>query len=153
MRSIIRKVIILTLCLYSAFFFMGGFLAPVFAHFKNYDLSAMLTSLYVYSCHQQPNRTFWIMGYPMALCCRCFGFYIGVFSAGIADLFDKLNVRYRVFIILLLISVIDITLNFCIKFNTGNIIRFIVGIIMGLLFVVVISHLLKGKWRKENYES
>ena len=155
MKNKIRKIVILLFCLYSAFFFIGGLMAPVLAHYKFYDLSATLTSLYVYSCHQQPDRSFWILGYPMALCCRCLGFYIGVFIAGFVDIFDKLKINLKTFIILLLISVIDIVINYGLgeRHNTGNITRFVVGLIMGLLFVVFISHLFKRQWRKGRNEN
>ena len=155
MKDKIRKIIISLFCLYSAFFFIGSTLAPILAHFKYYDSSAMLTSLYVYSCHQEPDRCFWILGYPVALCCRCLGFYIGVFITGLIDIFDKLNINLKTFIILLLITVIDIVINYGFgirHFNTGNITRFIVGLIMGLLFIVFISHLFRRQWRKGNNE-
>ena len=155
MRFNTRKFIILLFCIYSAFFFVGSLLAPILAHFKFYDLSATFTSLYVYSCHQQPDRSFWIFGYPVALCCRCLGFYIGVFVASIINIFDKLNVNLKTFIILLIVVTIDITINYGlgVKHNTGNITRFIIGLIMGLLFVVAICHLFNRKWRKESNEN
>ena len=154
MKSALRRILVLFFCLYSAFFFVGGIAAPILAHFKYYDLSSMFTSLYLYSCHQQPDRTFWIFGYPMALCCRCLGFYIGVFIFGILDLFDKLKVNFKTFIILLLITIIDIIINYglVMRHNTGNITRFIVGLIMGLLFITAISYLFKRNWRKEEYD-
>ena len=155
MKEIIRKIVLIFFCAYSAFFFVGGILAPILAHFKYYDLSATFTSLYVYSCHQQPDRCFWILGYPMALCCRCLGFYIGVFITGFVAIFDKLHMNLKTFIILLLITIIDIVINYGlgIRHNTGNITRFIIGLIMGLLFVVFISHLFKRQWRKVNNEN
>ena len=32
-------------------------------------------------CHQDPERSFWIVGAPIAICVRCLGIYLGV-SAG-----------------------------------------------------------------------
>lgn len=155
MKKKFKIELIFILCLYSAFFFIGSTLAPILAHFKYYDLSAILTSLYVYSCHQEPNRCFWILGYPVALCCRCLGFYIGVFITGFIDIFDKLHIDFKTFIILFLITVIDIIVNYGFgirHYNTGNTIRFIIGLIMGLLFIVSISHLFEMQWRKESNE-
>ncbi len=155
MKIIIKKIFILFLCLYSAFFFVGSTLAPILAHYKQYDLSATLTSLYIYSCHQQPDRTFWILGYPAALCCRCLGFYIGVCISGIFELFDKLKINFKTFIFLFSISIIDIFINYGLKerHNTGNLTRFIIGLIMGLLFIVVVSHLFNRQWRKGSNEN
>ncbi|MBR2069451.1 MAG: DUF2085 domain-containing protein [Candidatus Gastranaerophilales bacterium] len=155
MRQKIRKIIILFFCLYSAFFFLGSLLAPIMAYMKQYDFSALLTSLYMYSCHQQPDRSFWIFGYPMALCSRCFGFYFGVIVFGIFELLNKLKISLKTFIILLIITVIDIIINYGLpqRYNTGNITRFVVGMIMGLLFVVILSFLLKKEWRVVRHEN
>ena len=155
MKQKIRKIIILLFCLYSAFFFIGSTLAPIMAYMKHYDFSALLTSLYMYSCHQQPDRSFWILGYPMALCCRCIGFYLGVFIFGFIDIFDRLRVSLKTFVTLLIISIIDIVINYGLqeRHNTGNVTRFIVGIIMGLLFVSVISYLFKKEWRIKKHEN
>lgn len=156
MKKKFKIALISILCLYSAFFFIGSILAPILAHYKYYNLSAMLTSLYVYSCHQEPNRCFWILGYPVALCCRCLGFYIGVFISGIIDIFDKLHITLKTFVILFLATVVDIVVNYGFgirHYNTGNITRFIIGLIMGLLFIVILSHLFRRQWRKVRDEN
>jgi uncharacterized membrane protein len=154
MKQKIRKIIITLFVLYSAFFFIGSTLAPIMAHIKQYDFSAILTSLYMYSCHQQPDRSFWILGYPVALCCRCLGFYIGVFICGLVDIFDRLKMSFKWFIALFVISVIDIYINYGLaeRHNTGNVTRFVIGLIMGLLFVSIISYLFKKEWRIKKYE-
>lgn len=137
------------------FFIAGSLLAPILAHYKYYDLSATLTSLYIYSCHQQPDRCFWVMGYPVALCCRCLGFYTGVFITGSTAMLDKFKISLKCFLVLLLISIIDIFINYGLKIrhNTGNITRFIIGLIMGLLFIAFINYLFERQWRKESNEN
>mgnify|MGYP002770967178 CR=1 FL=1 len=152
MKQKIRKVIIILFCLYSAFFIIGSTLAPIMAYFKHYNFSALLTSLFLYSCHQQPDRSFWILGYPMALCCRCYGFYLGVIISGIIALFNKLKISLNVFIFIFVLCFIDIIINFSINtiHNTGNITRFIVGVLMGVLFIIGLDYLLKFKRRSKN---
>ena len=39
--------------------------------------SPLIHSLFRPLCHQQPGRSFWIAGAPMAACARCLGIYIG----------------------------------------------------------------------------
>lgn len=150
----IRKIILLMFCLYSVFFFAGSTLAPVMAHFKYYDLSAILTATYMFSCHQQPDRSFWILGYPTALCCRCYGFYLGVIISGIVALFDKLKISRKLFIIIFMLCFIDIIINCGLgkAVNTGNITRFIIGILMGTLFITGLDCILKFK-RRNKYEN
>lgn len=148
MRKKIEKIVIFLFVSYSVFFFLGAVLSPIMAHFEKFELSAKLTAMFMFSCHQQPDRSFWLLGYPVALCCRCLGFYLGVITSGIFELFDKLNIKLKLFLILFAISLIDIFINYGLGIrvhNTGNITRFIVGIIMGLLFVVILQYLLKGK--------
>ncbi len=148
MRNVIKKIVIIFFLLYSLFFVIGSTLSPVFAHFKLYEQSSLITSLYVHACHQQPDRSFWLFGYPIALCCRCYGFYIGVVVSSIIALFNKLKLSFKVFSLLLFLIIIDITLNFIVHINTGNIVRFTVGIIMGFLFISTVSYLLN--YKKEN---
>ena len=149
---ILRNIIILFFCLYSLFFIIGSTLAPIMAYLKQYDLSAILTSTYMYSCHQQPDRSFWLFGYPMALCSRCYGFYMGVSAACIAALLNKLKISIKVFIILTIFCIIDIIINFGLghRLNTGNITRFIVGIFMGILFVTVLDNIIRLIRRRKN---
>jgi len=96
----------------------------------------------MFSCHQQPDRSFWLLGYPVALCCRCLGFYCGVVISGIVAIFDKLKINLKWFIGLALLCAVDIYINYGLGIrvhNTGNITRFIVGVVMGLLFVVILQ--------------
>ena len=39
--------------------------------------SPLIDALFRPLCHQQPGRSFWIAGAPMAVCARCLGVYIG----------------------------------------------------------------------------
>lgn len=151
MKNRIRIILLILFSLYSAYFFIGSTLAPILAHYQHYDLSAKLTSLFIYSCHQQPDRSFWLMGYPVALCCRCYGVYLATMVASIFAIFNKLKINKYLIIILVLISVIDLYINYGMGIrthNTGNIVRFIVGIIMGLLITLGINGIFKYKKEK-----
>lgn len=151
MKNRIRIILLILFSLYSAYFFIGSTLAPILAHNQYYDLSAKLTSIFVYSCHQQPDRSFWLLGYPVALCCRCYGVYFATMITSIVAIFNKLKLNKITIIILILISAIDIYINYGMGIrvhNTGNIIRFIVGIIMGLLITVCINGIFNIKKEK-----
>jgi len=37
----------------------------------------ILHAAYGRVCHQMPERSLWILGYPMAVCSRCLGIYLG----------------------------------------------------------------------------
>ena len=93
MEVIIKKFLLVLFCFYSAFFFAGSLLAPVLAHYHFYDLSAVLTSTFMFSCHQQPDRSFWVLGYPVALCARCLGFYLGVMLTSGFMVFKQIKIN------------------------------------------------------------
>lgn len=151
----IRIIFLILFALYSGFFIIGSTFAPLLAHYKYYVLSSKLTSLFIYSCHQQPDRSFWLFGYPVALCCRCYGVYLSTMISSILVIFNKLKLNRRTIVVLILVTVIDIYINYGMGIrihNTGNVIRFIVGIIMGLLITVGINRILniKGELNYEN---
>lgn len=145
MGRILKKIVFILFSIYSLFFFLSSLLAPVLAYFQYYDLSAKLTSVFVYSCHQRPDRVFWILGYPSALCARCFGFYLGVALSCIFACFKEIKTRKISIIILFLFVFIDLFLNVVIGFDTHNCTRFLIGIFMGRLFVLTLNFVLNFK--------
>ena len=150
MKKIIRIVILVLFCLYCAFFIIGSSLAPIFAHFGLYEPSAILTSPLMYSCHQQPTRSFWFLGYPVAICCRCYGFYLGVCITTIFAIFNKLNIKLKTLLILIMLCITDITINCLFSTNTGNYTRFIIGILMGLIFVRLLCYIFEIRKGEKN---
>ena len=54
--------------------------APVLLSFGRAE-SAALYAAFAPLCHQVAERSWTVLGYPLAVCVRCFGFYCGVFGA------------------------------------------------------------------------
>ncbi|MCJ7681492.1 MAG: DUF2085 domain-containing protein, partial [Candidatus Aminicenantes bacterium] len=52
------------------------FLAPVL-HRQGHPLGALLYGAFAPTCHQIPSRCFSIAGFPLAVCSRCLGIYVG----------------------------------------------------------------------------
>ncbi len=141
----VKKTVFIILIFYSAFLFLSGVLPPILAHFKFYQLSGNLTYLMSAACHQQPDRSFWLLGYPMALCSRCLGVYLGFFvylSKRLSNL-DEDKIKISIIIFLLIISSLDIFLNFLLNINTGIIIRFIIGNCIGICIAYTLEILLQ----------
>lgn len=139
MKKILRQILLSLLCLYTLFFISCATLPPILSKLKLYDISSKLHFMLMNSCHQKPTRSFWLFGYPMSLCCRCYGFYIGVFISLILVLINKFNINKKVFFCLFTLIIIDLFLNFILGFNTGNTIRFIIGIFMGITFTYILN--------------
>ena len=150
MKFFSKKTILFIFCIYSIFFLAGGVLAPIFAYFKLFDISGKLSATYMFSCHQNPSRSFWILNYPMALCCRCLGFYLGVAVSSLIIVIKGWEISYKKFIALFFIAFTDILLNYTFKLNTGNYTRFLIGIIMGFLFTALICFVFRLRRRKSN---
>ena len=145
-----KVTILIIFCLYSLFFLIGSTLAPILAQCHQFDLSGKLTATYMFSCHQNPCRSFWIFGYPIALCCRCLGFYLGVVVSSLIIVIKGWELSYKKFIVLFFIAFADILLNYKFNFDTGNYTRFLIGIIMGFLFTALICFVFRLRRRKSN---
>ncbi len=146
----IKNTLIILFALYSGFFWLGALSTPFLSHYGNYELSAKLNYLFSCSCHQNPERSFWFLGYPVSLCARCLGVYISVTFSCFLALFNKIKINFKIFILLTLVCFTDIILNL-LHINTGNITRFSVGIIMGLLITTILNFILNI--RRKNYEN
>jgi uncharacterized membrane protein len=47
-------------------------------------LSVVIYGAFHAACHQMPERSFYVAGYPLAVCARCFGLYVGALAGLIA---------------------------------------------------------------------
>lgn len=56
-------------------------LAPIAAAADIGGTSQALYGFFSYACHQQPERSFFVLGHQFAVCSRCFGVYFGLFGA------------------------------------------------------------------------
>jgi uncharacterized membrane protein len=58
-------------------------LAPYLQAAGNDSLAGLLYFFFKPTCHQLPERSFLVFGYPMAVCARCFGVYAGFLAAAL----------------------------------------------------------------------
>ena len=127
-----RRVILIIFCLYSLFFVVCSIASPVFAKLGLYG-----------TCHQQPHLSFWLLGYPMPLCCRCLGVYAGSSISAALFASNKIKIGLAAFSTLLLIALADLCFNYLLDINTGKFLRFVSGLIIGLLIAATLDYLLK----------
>ncbi len=144
----ISNVIIIIIGTYSLFFVTNAILPPILANFGYYDLSGKITFWLSGACHQKPTHTFWLLGFPLALCCRCFGFYIGCVVSSIFVLLK--NIKINKFIILVTsYGIIDLFINYVLSINTGRYSKFISGICLGIIFIIITKYILKEEEEEE----
>jgi len=96
-------------------------------------------------CHQDPQRSFWLNGTPMAVCTRCFGIYSSFASAWLlfplvmGQLTKVMNFSKKVLIVALLLNVVDVLGNAVGFWQNTVLIRFTFGSLLGLSAVFVLS--------------
>jgi len=74
-KSKILLVYFLTLC--GIIIWLGViFLAP-YLKSQSSGLQAFCYGIFSPICHQNPSRSFFLFGYPLGVCARCFGIYFG----------------------------------------------------------------------------
>jgi len=89
-------------------------------------------------CHQIPDRSFFLWGFPLAVCARCFGIYTG-FAAGVIAYpfhrgFDAARIpRLKMFLLVSAPIVLDTGGNFLHLWETGHLLRFLMGFLWGAL--------------------
>jgi uncharacterized membrane protein len=60
------------------------------------DLAAfILRAAYGRVCHQMPGRSLWVLGYPMTVCARCLGIYLGCVAGLLAYPFCRQRLEAR----------------------------------------------------------
>ena len=71
------------LVLLSGLAFLMALLGPSLAAAGHVLLSALVYGVFSPICHQMPERSFELLGFPWAVCHRCSGIYLGVLFAAI----------------------------------------------------------------------
>jgi len=114
-------------------------LASLNPKYVNLGAYAYILSAFTYLCHQMPERSFIIAGIPLPVCARCIGIYVGsVF--GLTTPFISGKIREKMYSIKLLafaftpIGIDGVSQSILGLSESSNIVRFITGIIFGLLF-------------------
>lgn len=113
------------------------FLAP-YLYSESKPGSILAYAFFSPVCHQAPSRSFFLFGYPLAVCARCLGIYFGFLSGtaiypflrGLSSLSMPKN---RTFLLLSSPIVMDTIGNFFHIWSTSNGIRFAIGFIWGII--------------------
>jgi len=99
---------------------------------------AALYAAFAPVCHQQPERSFWLFGFPLAVCARCAGIYAGFLGGMILyPLKRKFSaVRLPSLPLFLAVStpiVFDTAANVLGLWETSNVVRSATGFLWGLI--------------------
>jgi len=111
-------------------------LPPVLAANGQNNISSPIYHFFSFICHQIPDRTFHIAGYPFAVCSRCFGVYFGLLlGLAIYPLWrniDDIEALPRVWLFASMVPIgIDWSLTVFGIWENTFLTRFVTGLILG----------------------
>jgi len=117
-----------------------NWLAPILAGSSNRGLQWMAAGIYFLldpACHQQPDRSFFINGLPMALCVRCTFIYLGMLI-GLLLLMIKKQFRLPEFIFIpfLIFLLLEVGTESVGVYSNYKLLRSISGLISGILLIL-----------------
>ncbi len=109
-------------------------------------------------CHQQPDRSFWLNGQPMAVCSRCFGLYSGLFMGLIAipflgKILIRLNAK-KVLLITFILNIVDVAGDLSGLWQNTHLSRFTTGFLLGTTAALVLGQAFVKQYQlklKSNY--
>ena len=132
------------LILISTFLLFSIFAAPLFENIGYPKLAHVFYLGFSDSCHQQDVRSFHLNGTKLAVCSRCFGIYFGLILASIFYPFiHEKNLHPRILIIFLMPLALDGTTQLLGFRQSNNTLRFITGLLFGIILPFYINPALK----------
>jgi len=105
---------------------------------RGIDGARWLYACFAPICHQSPSRSFFLAGFPLAVCARCFGVYAG-FAAGLLLYpfrrgFSSVRVpKWQTFFLVSAPIVFDTGGNLLRLWDTGDGLRFLTGLLWGAI--------------------
>lgn len=117
--------------------------APILLSYSCHRAASILYFSFSNICHQIPDRSFFILGYPLPVCHRCTGIYLGLLLGSlivIRFVHQSLHVR-RTWI---LAACIPMLIDFALSYSgiwIGNVYsRFFTGLFFGYLISALLVH-------------
>lgn len=97
-------------------------------------------------CHQDPSRSFWLMGTPMAVCSRCFGIYSSfalswlLFPMVKDSLGAPFRHRKKILAIIVLLNIVDVIGDMSGLWHNTLVSRFFLGAAIGISAALVLAY-------------
>ncbi len=132
----------------------GIFLAPFLKSFSN-KWSEFIYAVFSPVCHQISERSFFVFGFPLAVCTRCLGIYTGCLLGMmlypiIQGFADTVTPKIRLFVLITSPIALDTLGNFFSVWKTTPWLRFTIGFIWGVILPFYFISGLGDAWKKKN---
>ena len=117
--------------------------APVLTAASQPLASGLLYLFFAPLCHQLPERCFSLLGFPLAVCQRCFGIYFGLFLGSLSHLFGGpkflRTISNRTWIVLASLPLmLDVCLAAAHIASSTPWTRFVTGLIFGAMLAAIL---------------
>jgi uncharacterized membrane protein len=114
--------------------------APVAAAENHGSTAGVIYAAFSKICHQRPERSFFIMGYPLAVCSRCTGLYVGfslaLITYPLVRSLQTVTAPDRKWLFLAAVPMaLDFTLTFTGIWENTHSSRFLTGLLLGSVAV------------------
>ena len=106
--------------------------------------SPLLYRLFSFVCHQQPERSLWLAGLPLAVCARCFGIYLGALS-GLLLIFSS---RRKILLFALALMALDWFTETAGLRPAWTELRFASGFLLGMACAPVVREAAQEVWQE-----
>lgn len=121
---------------------------------RQYAAASVTYSLFSRICHQMPERSFALAGFPLAVCHRCFGIYLGLAFGSLITRLPGILKRRRAWILAATIPMLaDAALPLIGVGNNTPSSRFATGLIFGLMLATIfmqgLRELISGVCRRQ----
>jgi uncharacterized membrane protein len=115
-------------------------------------LSQLFYEFFRPACHQMPERSFHIAGYPLAVCARCFGLYVGALAGvavyPLARRVTRTDTADRAWLIAAAVpTTVDFALGFLRVWENTHWSRFSTALLLGVVSAFYIVPGLVDLWR------
>ena len=118
-----------------------AFVAAVLAvpYFLSHGLiiAIPLNRAFALVCHQRPDRSFWLLGFPVAVCARCLGIYLGA-ALGLL-LHTSRHLALRLLLAATALNALDAATELAGLHGNWMGLRFVLGMILGAAAALLIS--------------
>ena len=138
MRIKAKARLIYGLTLAGTLVWLGAIVLAPYLRSRGVRLNSLIYAVFAPTCHQIPSRSFYLWGFPLAVCGRCTGIYAG-FLAGvlalpfIRGLGQTSLPRVWSFALATAPMAVDALGNFFGLWSTGNLLRFTTGFLWGVI--------------------
>jgi uncharacterized membrane protein len=123
--------------------------APIALYAGHYSLSSLFYATFSMICHQIPERSFYLSGYPLAVCARCTGVYLGFFIGLLSFTIKPIEVAPpRIWFFLALVpTLLDWTFDFVGVLENTHLSRGLTGLLPGFVSVYyILPGLVSLRW-------